>query len=47
MELRRILCNYCVTMEERSREDQVVLWYRVAKTHRMPEVAGHFPQKSH
>ena len=23
MELRRILCNYCVTMEERSREDQL------------------------
>jgi len=21
--------------------------YRVAKTHRMPEVAGHFSQKSH
>jgi len=22
-------------------------WYKVAKAHRMPEVAGHFPQKSH
>ena len=23
------------------------LWYRVAKTHRIPQVADHFPQKSH
>ena len=24
-----------------------IAWYRVAKTHRMPQVAGHFSQKSH
>ena len=22
-------------------------WYRLAKTHRVPDIAGHFPQKSH
>jgi len=27
--------------------DSTLLFYRVAKTHRMHEVAGHFSQKSH
>ena len=25
----------------------IVVWCRVAKTHRMPEVVGHFLQKTH
>ena len=29
------------------KKEHTCIWYRVAKNHRMPEVAGHFSQKSH
>jgi len=35
-------------LAEKNPHKSPVIWrYRVAKTHRMPEVAGHFSQKSH